>query len=233
MTTKAWLAGHHFDLKTLATLLPSGDVRVIEENEKFYLSATQLDNPPPSKTFYEVARELFPWVNGVGFLMRPGFSPVELTHRYDRDDGAYIVAATATAIGRSHMAATGTVLDTNGNPLPQSPPVAPTYVSLAAENQDAAEVLEILAKPSGPSFGDLYRVHEIVEHTGHSKSAMQSAGISKATVNRFTRTANHQAASGTESRHARSSEQPPKDPMIIDEARTMIRQLVIAWLEFL
>jgi hypothetical protein len=233
VTTKAWLAGHRFDLETLATHLSSGDVRVIEENENFYLSAPQLDNPPPGKTFFGIARELLVWVNGVGFLMGSGFSPVELTDHYDRDDGVHIVGATATLTARGHMTATATVLDTNGHPVPSPPPVATTYLSLATTNPDAAEVLEFLAKPGGPSFSDLYKILEIVEHTGHSKAAMQSAGISKATMTRFTRTANHQAVSGSESRHARLSERPPKNPMTIDEARTTMRQLVTEWFNFL
>ena len=141
MTTKAWLEGHRFDLETLATLLPSGDVRVIEENEKYYLSSPQLDNLPPGETFFGVARELLTLVNGVGVLMAPGFSPVELTDRYDQDDGVHVVGATARLVGRGHMTATATVLDAHGNPKPPPPPPAPAYISLAAGNQDVAEVL--------------------------------------------------------------------------------------------
>jgi hypothetical protein len=233
VTTKAWLEGHRFDLETLATLLPSGDVRVVEENEKYYLSSSQLDSPPPEETFFSVARELLTLVNGVGVLMASGFSPVALTDRYDRDDGVHVVGATARLAVRAQMTATATVRDAHGNPKPPSPPPAPAYISLAAGDRDVAEVLQLLAKPDGPSFSDLYKIHEIVEHTGPGKSAMGSAGISKAAMSRFTRTANHQAASGSESRHARSSEQPPEDPMTVGEARTMIRRLVTEWLKYI
>ena len=165
--------------------------------------------------------------------MASGFSRVALTGHYDRDDGVHIVGATATLVARANMTATATVLDAHGSPKPPPAPLAPTYISLAAGNEDVTEVLQLLAKSDGPSFSDLYKIHEIVEHTGHSKSAMGSAGISKATMSRFTRTANHQTASGPESRHARSSGQPPKDPMTVDEARTMIRQLVTEWMKYL
>jgi hypothetical protein len=80
------------------------------------------------------------------------------------------------------MTATATVLDAHGNPKPPPPPPAPAYISLAAGNQDVAEVLQLLAKPDGPSFADLYKIHEIVEHTGHGKSALGSAGISKLAI---------------------------------------------------
>jgi hypothetical protein len=45
-------------------------------------------------------------------------------------------------------------------------------------------------------------------------------------VSRFTRAANHQAASGEIARHARSSEVPPANPMPIEEARGVIGRLV-------
>jgi hypothetical protein len=233
VTTKAWLAGDQFDLETGATLLTVGDIRVIKEGEKFYLSAPQLDNPPPGKEFHEVARELLVRVNGVGRLMRSDFSPVELTDHYDRDDGVHIVGATASLVARTQISATAIVLDSNGTPKPQPPPVAPAYLALAAKDPDVAEALQILGQPSSPRFADLHRILEIVEHTGLVKSAMQSAGISKASMRRFTHTADHPAASGADSRHSRSSQQPPKNPMTTDEARTMIRQLVSAWMDSL
>jgi hypothetical protein len=49
----------------------------------------------------------------------------------------------------------------------------------------------------------------------------------------FKQTADHQDASGADSRHARNKQQPPKSPMQIDQARAMIRKLVTAWLESL
>lgn len=42
MATKAWLEGHMFDLEDLAALLPSGDVRMVKEGDRFYLTAAEL-----------------------------------------------------------------------------------------------------------------------------------------------------------------------------------------------
>ena len=85
--------------------------------------------------------------------------------------------------------------------------------------------------PDGPSFSDLYKIHEIVEQSGHGKSAMGSAGISKAAMSRFTRTANHQRPADLNlgTRDRRNSRL--KTRMTVDEARTMIRQLVTKWLK--
>jgi len=35
MTVKAWLEGHQFDLEDLVQLLPSGDVRVVREDDAY------------------------------------------------------------------------------------------------------------------------------------------------------------------------------------------------------
>jgi hypothetical protein len=95
----------------------------------------------------------------------------------------------------------------------------PDDLALAASSANVAEVLEIMGQPGPPHFQQLYKVYEIIEHAGDLRAAAQSAGVPQSELSLFTRTANHQAASGTESRHARSNQQPPTDPMPIGRAR--------------
>jgi len=40
VTVKAQLVGHPFDLEALAAMLPSGDTRVLKENDDYYLGWT-------------------------------------------------------------------------------------------------------------------------------------------------------------------------------------------------
>jgi hypothetical protein len=104
---------------------------------------------------------------------------------------------------------------------------------LAARNADVAEVLEIMRSPTDPHFADLYKVWETIRHAGGLGTAMQSAGISNNAMTRFTRSANHQAASGDKARHARLGEAPPDKPMPINEARATMGNLVNAWMDSL
>jgi hypothetical protein len=231
MTMKAWLEGHEFDLEDLARLLPTDDVRVIKEGDGFYLTAAELDNPTPGRAFHEVAEELLVRVNGVGRLMRDGFAPVALKGHYEQDGNVSVVLSTATVRLRAHISATATVYDSDGNPVPQPPLASPAYIALAAQNPDVAEVLEIMGRPDPLSFADLYKVYEIIKHSGALNPAMNSAGVSEATTRLFTRTANHPEASGDAARHARSRDQPPARPMTLDEARAMLRSLASAWLD--
>jgi hypothetical protein len=62
-------------------------------------------------------------------------------------------------------------------------------------------------------------VWEIIRSAGGLDVAMKMAGISDNAMSRFTRTANHQAASGD---NARLAQAPPKNPVSIGEARAMI-----------
>jgi hypothetical protein len=56
VTVKAWLEGHQCDLQDLAELLSSGDVRVVREDDSYYLTSPKIDNPPQGATFYEALR---------------------------------------------------------------------------------------------------------------------------------------------------------------------------------
>ena len=82
-----------------------------------------------------------------------------------------------------------------------------------------------MGRPAPPNFTALYKVYEIIEHAGGMNAAMKLAGVPRSRTRLFTRTANHPKASGDAARHARSNEQPPTNPMSLDEARAMIRTL--------
>jgi hypothetical protein len=233
MTTKAWLKGHAFDLEDLAALLPTGDMRVLKEDDRFYLTAAELDRPPLGKAVHEAAEELLAWANGVGRLMRPGFTPVAITGQYEQEGEVNVVAGAAVLMARTRISAIGTVCDPDGSIQPQPPPVTASYIALAAQNPDVAEALAIMGRTAPPNFTALYKVFEIIEHAGGMNAAMQSAGIPRSRTRLFTRTANHPKASGDAARHARSNEQPPPTPMPLDEARAMITALLTAWMNSL
>jgi hypothetical protein len=98
--------------------------------------------------------------------MRDGFAPVALKGHYEQDGNVSVVLSTATVRLRAHISATATVYDSDGNPVPQPPLASPAYIASAAQNPDVAEVLEIMGRPDPLSFADLYKVYEIIKHSG-------------------------------------------------------------------
>jgi hypothetical protein len=230
VTTKAWLDGGRHDLQYLTTLLASGDVQVGQDGDRFYLAGAELDNPPPGEQFHDLAEKLVTWINGLARCQNPAFLPARLTGSYERDGGVTIVAATATLVARAHISAAAVVTGPDGTPKPQASPRGPRYLAIAARNADVAEVLTILGTAREPHFVELYKVWEILRHADGIQAAMQAAGISEHAMTRFKRTANHQAASGGNARHARLQEAPPPNPMPTSEARALIGKLVDAWI---
>lgn len=81
---------------------------------------------------------------------------------------------------------------------------------------------------------NLYRIYEIVKDdlgSDHEIANKTSASANQLTL--FSRSANHEKASGDDARHGVSSEneQPPPKPMSLPEAINLVTELVNDWLE--
>lgn len=232
VTRKLRLTGNTLDLQYLAAALPMGEVLVINNGDRFYVTSKEADDVADAQV-PEVARNLVARINGIGRLQNASFRPVEFSGTYEDDAGVTVVGATATISVRAGMTAEVVVTDADGNVVPQPPPPGPRRLAVAETNHDVAEVLEILGRPEPPNFAELYKIDEIIKSGGQLAAVLQSAGISDQERKRFKQTADHQDASGADSRHARNKQQPPKNPMPIDQARAMINKLVAAWLDSL
>jgi hypothetical protein len=101
----------------------------------------------------------------------------------------------------------------------------------ASIDADVAEGLAIVGQPTSPTWVELYKVYEIIEHTVRLMAAMAAAGVSVNQVSLFARTACHPDAAGPDARHGRSRQDPPKNPMPIHRAREIIGSLVRAWMD--
>jgi hypothetical protein len=119
----------------------------------------------------------------------------------------------------------------NGQPAASPPPPGPGYAATASADGDVAEALAIMGQPTPPNWVELYKVYEIIEHTGQLKAAMAATGVSAKQLSVFTRTACHPAAAGPQARHGRSRQDPPPNPMPIATARDLIGRLVHAWMD--
>jgi len=104
-------------------------------------------------------------------------------------------------------------------------PDGPAYTEAASKNPHLTEALALMGEPGAElDFPRLYKIFEIIEHAGARNTVMRSAGISEGTIRRFTHTANYEA------RHARGKIKPPKNPMPLPKARTIISQFLSAWI---
>ncbi len=102
---------------------------------------------------------------------------------------------------------------------------------IPASDRDINEALFYLgSKDSG--WPDLYKASEIIaECAGGLDSIVRRGWCARKDWKRFTRTANHQEAIGRFSRHARSKEQPPPDPMTVAEAERFLIDVIGHWIK--
>jgi hypothetical protein len=226
---KAWLDGDRIDLETLAELLPAGDTRVVAHGDGYYLTAVEIDNRPAGVPSSEVAPVVLQRVNGLGRVLSSGYRPVRLNDRYQEGDQRHLVVRAGCAEARVQVGRPTILID--GQSVASRPPAGPGYAAAASSDADVAEALAIMGQPAPPNWVELYKVYEIIEHTGQLKAAMAAAGISANRISLFARTACHPDAAGPDARHGRSRQDPPRNPMPVAKARDLIGNLVRAWMD--
>lgn len=114
------------------------------------------------------------------------------------------------------------------------PPRGTRYAQVAKTHPDVAEVLAILgAGEDHLNWRDhLYRVFEIIRHNVGGHDALIAKGWnSREDISAFTVSANSPRVSGEAARHARLNGGVPKRAMGLDEGRSFISQLVLAWMD--
>lgn len=116
-------------------------------------------------------------VNGLGRARNASYRPVWLSGRYQQEgDIRHQVVGVGTAECRAQAMPISPLI--NGAHVPSPPLPGPRYAVLASGEADVAEVLEILGRPEAANWVDLYKVYEIIQHTGQLKVAMAGAEIS-------------------------------------------------------
>lgn len=229
---RAWLAGESPDLQVLAHQLVDGDLRVVHDADEdaFYLTAPEMGKP---------AEVLLQRINGIAQVRVPNYHPVQLSGGYTDQDGNSTHVAEVKLEMRVALSVTASVVDADGKSMPDAPSPYPNWLALADSNPDVDQVLVIMG--SEPlDWSKLFKVREIINDSVKSvqgeikyQPIVGMGWTDKRTDSSFTGSANHEKVSGDEARHARSSSEPPANPMTIDQGRDYIRNLVTRWLDWL
>lgn len=231
---KAILTGDQPDLQALVDQWAVGDVRVVADGDRFYLTAPEIDNPPNGKTCHDVAKQVIVRVNGLARVRNSSFRPVQLTGTYQDDDGRQHVFAEVPFAARAVLrVGVPSVVNSDGTIVGPPPPREPVWMTLTETNADLAEVVAIMGRPEALGWGQLYKVHEIIRTAIEPKKIHELGWSTRNRDSAFTGSANRADVSGEEARHARNSGQPPAQTMSLAEGRTYISELVKSWLDSL
>ncbi len=107
------------------------------------------------------------------------------------------------------------------------PPIEKFAVSqLASIPGDVENVLRICSEKNA-TWTELYK---ILENVTNSSDPVAKGWATRSRIALFKRTANSQPAIGDEARHGPSNQDPPKTPMKIGDARTLIYEIVRSWI---
>jgi hypothetical protein len=140
---RAWLDGDLFDLRTLASILSTGDTRVVKDDDgqRYCLTSATLDaiaeaTPDHAVAIDAAARQLLDVVNGIGSV-RGGssFQPVRLVGQYwDEAIRLHAVVAAETIAIRSHVEGVAVVTGADGRSTPQPPSPAVEDLRMATSD---------------------------------------------------------------------------------------------------
>jgi hypothetical protein len=104
------------------------------------------------------------------------------------------------------------------------------WMEVGLTDAEAAKVLKILGR-GVLDWVNLYRLFEIIEADAGGIDQIERQGwATKAIIRLFKHTSNHPAAAGMEARHGVMPTEPPRKPMSLPEAKTLILGLTQAWL---
>ncbi len=232
-STAVWrvvLTGHPFDIETLQEQFPKGDPRVVQDGDRYCLESADFDSlAPDCVALMARAKALLAQMNGAARLVHPSLQGVEAGRIVGPDAHEHVVVEVGSIVGRGKVSVVG--VRTDAGPIPPPPPPAgQVALEAATGNADAGAALRLLG--IGPlDWVNLYRILDCVRNAVGGLEGIVSRGLStRAELNRFTGTANSQKAIGDDARHGPGREEPPKNPMTVNEARDLICRVVRGWL---
>lgn len=128
---------------------------------------------------------------------------------------------------------TVTVTDAQGNQVQQPTPPPRTVTISVLSMQDAAvtKAMRLFAASDVKTWVGLYRLHEVIEaDVGGEHSLQKKNWGSKHDLKRFKHSANSVKVAGDAARHGKEHDQPPSNPMTIEEAVAYANYVLHAWL---
>jgi len=234
---KEWLVrlkGEKFDLQDLPVLLTSPEVTVIEEDGKYYLKSEDFNSLTDAGDVLAASKPILETINGALLLYLGGFQTIEADGTVIGIDENgkhhnYAFISPTSIIGRSRVSARLTVMKTNGTVnSSRQPSKVKSWIAVARQNKNVADAFHFFGKPT---WSNLYKAYEIIrDDVGGENEIVEKGWVKKSNITRFRRTAQNPEVLGDDARHARTKDEPPKKPMPLSEATSLIQTLLKNWL---
>lgn len=227
------IVGSDHDLRELARSLRTGTLTLRpDEHGQYYLACSQFANCNTADEVLEISKKVLAVLNGATKLALGGnLDLAECGVLEGRADGKKIFHMHMADTIQVRDSISLTVIDSAGNvievPKPADP--VPIWVGAGLDDEAVGKVFRLFGQHH--DWVGLYRIFEVIEGDIGSVDKIAAQNWSTKTQMRlFKHTANSPMATGDVSRHGKETTEPPKNPMLLSEARSLIETLIHHWL---
>jgi hypothetical protein len=225
------LTGDRQDLRDIAQRGLSAGLHIVDPDAKAILDIPNFDRSADPSVVFRAAEEEVRILNGLGWVFLRNWRGFEVAGLRSREPGkpptSFILPKGIPSGERFGVAGASVP----GEPPDRrvSSPVERAY-SLSRSDEDIRKLLRLLG--TDPlDYRQLYVVYEVVEIACQGIDGVLKLRVaSKAQLRQFKQTANSVAALQDESQHGRESTEPPDNPMPLEEAEVLIRELASVWI---
>jgi hypothetical protein len=207
----------------------SSDINFIvsKVDSEYLLESKEFEKCGSNSEVYEIGQELISLLNGFIFQKYeiPGAIKSGGVIRF-RDDGKRDIFLMITETIKSTTrlyAPTITLKNPDGETIVNRPGLHIFDKVGNAKSSEKASKIFRLMQNGNLDFATLFKIVEILLS---EKGAALYKWVPKKKITLLKRTANHSASIGDEARHGVSEEDPPKVPMDLEEARSIVKLLV-------
>lgn len=228
------LVGDDWDIGNLVELLARRrlDFEISKSNRNTWvLRGGRLERLDSAEDVCAEAAILLSWLNG---FLQIFDRPIKRITFDSVDeiliDGTRRSSLLASSNVRARSRASCTVLRDGVPVVDNTSSLLEKAVGQAISNPDVGRVLEIL-NFEGVTWVNLYRAYEVMEQALGGRNGVRKIVGTGKNVDRFARTAHSTQSVGLHARHGVQKEQPPSDPMTLEEARGFILDLFRAFVD--
>jgi len=222
------LVGEMSDLSGLATQFDMPGARVIEQEGSYYLESQDFAPGLAAADVRSLAEKKLAIMNGAMRLRMKQYGTVTLGGEMRQGGNINLCVGTGHIMVRGGAASL--VISGVDNPAIKGNSQLQEWLILADRHDAVAMALRLVGGYTR-TWSDLYRLYEVVNgDVGGIDKVTGKGWATNSKIELFKRTANHPNAAGDGARHGHSTESPPRNPMLINDAEMLVFGIVEQWL---
>lgn len=224
------IRGERSDLEGLCKSVNSRKLCIIQEGQDFILKSADFNSLIDADEVRSKANEIISWINGAAMLdlgMRKSLAVDSVVKICNDGKWNFFVQPEAVSmlcsVNTPDVAIDGVVQQVH-----QKGPIS-SWITVARYDTSVAKVLRLYGSSEHDWVG-LYRIYEVIENDiGGVNRIVKNGWATNESIRLFKRTANSPGAIGDKSRHGGRATEPPKHPMKLSEAKSLVETIIHKW----